>query len=215
MNRLQAELRRLYSRQDDGRVRTLVLELAAPGSWERLSGAWRGVQADLHLPAPGIAVSGVDSIQLWFSMEDPVPAAEAAEFLPALCRRYLEGVAAERVRLDPPQPGMPPRETAPGRWSAFVAADLASLFTDEPWVDMPPSADAQAELLAGLHAIKTADFRRALEQLRPAPGAESAAAPQDPRRFLLGVMNDPAVDLHLRIEAAKALLPYTEGPRGA
>jgi hypothetical protein len=26
-------------------------------------------------------------------------------------------------------------------------------------------------------------------------------------------MNDRAVDLHLRIEAARALLPYAEGPR--
>lgn len=30
----------------------------------------------------------------------------------------------------------------------------------------------------------------------------------DPKGFLLEVMNDPAVELHLRIEAAKALLPY-------
>jgi len=29
-----------------------------------------------------------------------------------------------------------------------------------------------------------------------------------PRQFLLDVMNNPAVELHLRIEAAKALLPY-------
>jgi hypothetical protein len=31
----------------------------------------------------------------------------------------------------------------------------------------------------------------------------------DARRFLTGVMNDPSVEVHLRIEAAKALLPYS------
>jgi hypothetical protein len=214
MNRLQSELQRLYAQHQDGRVRALVLEVMAPGSWERLSAVWRGVQADLELPAPAIAVSGVDAIQLWFSLAEAVPAEEAADFLEGLRRRYLEEVRAERVRLNPPQAGTPPRETSSGRWSAFVAADLASLFTDEPWVDMPPSADAQAELLAGLHSTKAADFRRAQEHLRPASAAEPGAS-QDPRRFLLGVMNDPAVDLHLRIEAAKALLPYAEGQRGA
>jgi hypothetical protein len=37
-------------------------------------------------------------------------------------------------------------------------------------------------------------------------------AEQSPRGFLLAVMNDPAVDLSLRIAAAQALLPYCDGP---
>ena len=37
----------------------------------------------------------------------------------------------------------------------------------------------------------------------------------DPKGFLLGVMNDKTVELHLRIEAAKALLPYFEGRGGS
>jgi len=46
-----------------------------------------------------------------------------------------------------------------------------------------------------------------------ADGPETINSPSqgkgmDPKGFLLGVMNDPAVELHLRIEAAKALLPY-------
>ena len=32
-----------------------------------------------------------------------------------------------------------------------------------------------------------------------------------PKAFLLAVVQDPAVALDLRIEAAKALLPYVEG----
>jgi hypothetical protein len=31
-----------------------------------------------------------------------------------------------------------------------------------------------------------------------------------PKEFLRNVMNDSTVELHLRIEAAKALLPYSE-----
>lgn len=31
----------------------------------------------------------------------------------------------------------------------------------------------------------------------------------DAKRFLTEVMNDPSVDMHLRIEAAKAILPYS------
>jgi len=35
-----------------------------------------------------------------------------------------------------------------------------------------------------------------------------------PRVFMLGVMSDKTIELHLRIEAAKALLPYFEGRFG-
>jgi hypothetical protein len=37
----------------------------------------------------------------------------------------------------------------------------------------------------------------------------------DPKGFLLGVMSDTTIELHLRIEAAKALLPYFEGRGGS
>jgi hypothetical protein len=40
--------------------------------------------------------------------------------------------------------------------------------------------------------------------------AGTAPEARDPKRFLLAVMNDPATDMPLRIEAAKALLPYFE-----
>ena len=65
MSRLQSELQRLYGRPVDGvatvgvdraaTVRAMVLELARPADWDLLSKAWRGVQADLELPAPAIA----------------------------------------------------------------------------------------------------------------------------------------------------------------
>ena len=77
MNRLQAEQQRLYLSHDSG-PRALMLALAQPGSWAGLAKVWQGVQADLELPAPAIAVSGTDSYQLWFSLAQPVAAQVSA-----------------------------------------------------------------------------------------------------------------------------------------
>jgi hypothetical protein len=188
MNRLDTELHRLYpAPAAPGQVRAMVLELARPASWEALSRVWQGVQAELELPAPAIAVSGVDGYQLWFSLAHAVPAAEAANFLEQLRRRYLADIAPERLAL-------------------------------HPWLDLPPGLDQQAELLSRLTSIKPAELGRALARLLATP--EAAQAPQaaaggaatTPKAFLLEVMNDRAAPLALRIEAAKALLPYLDDP---
>jgi hypothetical protein len=206
MNRLQAELQRLYAPGE----RALVMASPGPGSWERLGAVWLGVQADFQLPAPGISVSG-EGFRLWFSLAQPLPAERALAFLEGLRRRYLAGVPPERIAMEhAPAGAAPPLEVAPGRWTAFVAPDLAALFADEPWLDIAPSADAQADLLARLQSLPVADVERAIDTLTaaaPAPATQSVPR-QDARRFLLSVMNDPAIDLALRIEAAKALLPF-------
>ena len=212
MNRLQSELQRLYA-ADGGDVRALVLELARPADWDALGQVWRGVQADLQLPAPGIAVSGTDGLQLWFSLQQPVSAARAGDFLARLRARYLPGIAPTRVRAATQPPTVPAQDAATGNWSAFVAPDLAPVFADTPWLDIQPGAEGQADLLARLESVKPAAFDAAMLQLQPAatPAADPSAvdgAPQDvdPRRFLQRVLNDETVALALRIEAAKALL---------
>ncbi|MFN7123301.1 MAG: hypothetical protein ACK4NM_14855, partial [Hydrogenophaga sp.] len=76
----------------------------------------------------------------------------------------------------------------------------------------------QADLLSRLKSIKPAELEAALEHLQPdtpqsptvGHSALACPAPQDPRGFLQAVMNDPAVPLALRIEAAKALLPGSQ-----
>ena len=259
MNRLQAEFQRLYlpapaadPRPDaepsglvdsQGRVRALVLELARPADWALLAKAWHGVQADLGLPAPAIAVSGVDGLQLWFSLAEAISVAPAQAFLVALCQRYLPDVAPHRLALLPaPHAALPTGavlharpvpalQAQTGHWSVFVAPDLAPLFADTPWLDSPPGDDGQAKLLRGLRSITPAGWAAAWAQLfpqhfplaappdadRPASGAladvpalvhATPPAGADPQRFLLSVMNDQSVALALRIEAAKALLPY-------
>ncbi|MEO7576796.1 MAG: hypothetical protein ABIT83_04215 [Massilia sp.] len=256
MNRLQSELHRLYLTRSAadaesgdsssaligpaGAVRALVIELARPASWEVLAKVWHGVQTELELPAPAIAVSGTDGLQLWFSLAEPVAAARAHAFLDGLRSRFLPGIAANRLRLLPAsdasalQPQgharLVPALQAPGEnWSAFVAPDLAPVFADTPWLDVPPSEEGQAALLHGLQATKPAAFEAALQRLAPnAQQARSAAAidttgprpddrpatpddAADPKRFLRQVMNDDSVALALRIEAAKALLQHATG----
>lgn len=257
-SRLHAEFRRLYLCADAptepgadaglfdarNRVRALVLELGRPADWERLGAVWRGVQTELGLPAPGIAASGTDGLQLWFSLVEPVPPDVAQDFLARLGRRWLADLPAGRVTGWPQAPhGATPGEVArhvrpvpalneaTGNWSAFIAPDLAPLFADTPWLDIPPGDDGQAGVLGALASISPTAWAAALALLRsrseaPAPAAQAPAAHTpgaptpaahepsllgatthtEPRAFLLAVMNDGSVPLALRIEAARALL---------
>jgi hypothetical protein len=246
MNRLQLELDRLYAlgaNATDGTagdgvpashqqgIRALVLELTRPASWEQLASVWKGVQSDLALPAPAIAVSGGDGLQVWFSFASPISPSAAERFLHGLRARYLSGVASTQVRLirDKAElPLAPPVEVGTDRWSAFVTPDLASIFADTPWLDIPPNDEGQAAILRALEPIRPAAFDAALVQLGAIdgaePGATSAATPSaaaaartreqgdlDPARFLASVMNDETAPLAVRVEAAKALLGHWRG----
>ena len=129
MNRLQSEVNRLYGTQRpgsqdsdpqesslidaSGQVRAMVLELARPADWTMLSRVWQGVQVDLELPAPAIAVSGTDGYQLWFSLLEPVPAPQAMEFLESLRRRYLSDVRPQRVGRMPAWDASSPPQLRP------------------------------------------------------------------------------------------------------
>ena len=245
MDKLQAQWQRLYAASAAAQgaqvaVRAMVLELARPAEWTAVATVWHAVQVEMQLPAPAIAVCGPDGYQLWFSVAQPVPPAQARRFLDALRLRFWGDVKPERVRLllqgDGSSAAVCRQVPAPlaqeGTWSAFVAPDLAPVFTEEPWLDGPPNPDGQAELLARLDPMPLADFEQALRRLEvdaapshPAAHADSVpahgsvdsrsssamaqvGAHPGPRLFLLEVMNNDAVPLALRIDAAKALLPY-------
>ncbi|MGN6526252.1 MAG: hypothetical protein ACTHL8_07670 [Burkholderiaceae bacterium] len=219
MTPLQTEQGRLYPPATEDGVRTLVLELALPASWDALGRAWQGVQADLALPAPAIAVSGDDGLQLWFALARPVAPAAGAAFLEALRMRYLPDVRPAHVRARTSAPAVPPVSTGPERWSAFVTPDLASVFADTPWLDVAPGEEGQAAILRALQPIAPAAFETALVRLgahrrdeAPAPADPAAAARApvhaDPVRFLARVMNDESAPLALRVDAAKALLAH-------
>lgn len=247
MNRLQSELNRLYLARPSaptseaslvgasGTVRAMVMELACPPGWEALAKVWQGVQAELDLPAPAIAVSGLTGMQLWFSLAEPLAAAQAHAFLEQLRQRFVPDVDPRRVRLLPtpdataqqPEhhaPLVPAQQLSSDNWSAFVAPDLAPVFADTPWLDIPPSEDGQAALLQGLKTMSPAAFADAMAQLSatarvPQAAAMASSVPaaatvapaaQEAEQFLLQIMRDATVATALRIEAAKALLP---GPR--
>ncbi len=181
-----------------GQVRALVLELARPADWPLLSAVWNAVQTDLELPAPAIAVNGRDGYQLWFSLAQPVPAAQGLDWLDALRQRYLAEVKPQRVALLPVAPAsttdataalptrhadlVPALQPDSGVWSAFVAPDLAPMFADEPWLDLPPNLDGQAKLLARLVSMQAADVERTLGLLRsiPMPVPPAAGTPGAP-----------------------------------
>ena len=171
-----------------GHTRALVLELAAPADWSRLKAVWQGVQADLGLPAPAIAVSGTDGLQLWFSAPTPVPAADARRWLEALCRRYLPGLPPHRLRLFPrteptADAGHPATHAAPvparqadgATWSAFVAPDLVPLFEETPWLDSEPSEEGQAALLERVGVMKVGWFEAVVTMEAPRAAQASAA----------------------------------------
>ena len=203
MNRLQQELQRLYGPpagaslgldldarglvDEPGRVRAMVLELARPADWAALSAVWGGVQADLGLPAPAIAVNGSDGFQLWFSLLEPLPVPRAAAFLDALRRRYLGDIAPARVTMLPALDAAPARlplhawqvpalQADSGLWSAYVASDLVTMFADEPGLDMPPNPDGQAQLLEPLKLHHTGRVRTGVVAAQVGRGAGHARA---------------------------------------
>jgi hypothetical protein len=219
--RLQTELQRLFDTQPDAqcRVRTLVLGISGPADWPALAAVWRGVQTDLNWPAPAIAINGVDAFELWMPLQVAVSQEEARRALQHLCARYLGDVAPARWRLWPaldeglvaPPQAQPQLHAATGRWSAFVAPDLAAVFGDDPSLDLPPGDDAQAEVLSRIQPIPAADWQRAIASAAPPvrqthTSSTTTTPHDDPRRFLLSLMNDATVDMALRVEAAKALL---------
>lgn len=258
MDRLQSELARLFLPRSaaagtrvahdaamhalldaQGRTRTMVLGIAGRAGWEVVSRVWRGCQAELGLPAPAIAISGTDAFQLWFSLAEPLASADAHGFLESLCAHFLAEVDARHLQLlpapDPSSPGgvahaalVPAESARHGHWSAFVAPDLAPLFAETPWLDIPPGIDGQADLLSRLSSIGSGEFADAAAQLAPATCASADPRPQtaleaapsampdmsagsEAQAFLLRVMRDESVALALRIEAARALLQHACG----
>ncbi|NBW48658.1 MAG: hypothetical protein EBR49_00955 [Betaproteobacteria bacterium] len=250
-SRLQQEYSRLFlveGRDGDclvnelGLVRALVVEVTVPLGWKALSKAWYGVQTDFGLPAPAIAVSGTDAIQLWFSLANDIDSTTAERFFTALKLRHLPGIPPSQLRLFPMRDAssvprekhadlVPADRDGTGHWSAFISADLAAIFDVEPWLDMPPNMDQQADILSKLQSIKPDQLSTVLAALdsKTEREVEGVAAPSSnlgsssvgmtcsespevvslsPQEFLLQVMRNVQLPLQHRIEAAKALLPY-------
>lgn len=239
MSKLNQELQRLYGLSDqknlvgdgdaglnllgeDGRVRALVLGFERAADWARVGSLYQRLQEDLELPQPAISVSGQAGYQLWLSLADAIPLAEAEAFLEALRLKYLADMPPGRLKFYPSHNSMtvglvPALCEVSQKWSAFIDPTMGAMFVEESGLEMPPNRDRQADMLSGLKSVGGEDFQRALaillaESCSPEvvaqcsePGAAKHYA--DPKNFLLAVMNDPLASLDQRIQAAKALLP--------
>lgn len=171
----------------DGMARAMVVSFAKPDDWDAVENLYRLVQDDLDLPAPAISVSGRKGYRLWFSLDEPVPEAQATTFLAALCRRYLSDIPAGNLEFAPDADRatagkqavvklVPALHTSTGKWSAFIDPSLGGMFIDEPGLEMAPNMDRQASILAGLESIKAVDFQRALGILQQAAEADASTA---------------------------------------
>ena len=69
-----------------------------------------------------------------------------------------------------------PAEVREGQWSAFVAPDLAPVFVEATWLDIPPGAEGQADLLKSLKSITPQAWESALAILAPR-GPQDGARP--------------------------------------
>lgn len=209
---------------------------AADSEW--VTHVWQGAQAEAGLPAPALAVDGIEGWLVCFALPEPRPSTEACAALRELIRGLLRhaGVSASAGEVaawrfscwpqDLPAAASGgadeapvPRQMGADRWSAFVAPDLVPVFAESPWLDCPPSEDGQAALMARLQPMSTADWARLVKASGPdvapsrahEPGLSrqaDGAVADDPRSFLTAVMNDASVDMALRIEAARVLLAH-------
>jgi hypothetical protein len=231
MDRLSIARERLYGAGPQGSTRAMLIRFTQAGDWEALANLYQAVQEELALPAPALSVSGDQGYGLWFSLAQPVALDAASDFLAALRARYLAELPPARTELLPDiakAPAVPAQQAGSNRWSAYIDPTLGAMFSEEPWLEMAPNPDKQADLLVVLESIKAADFQQALAQLQATPvvpGNTDHASPpgtllqagsqfSDPQSFLLAVMNDASASPELRVEAAKALLPYVK-PRSA
>lgn len=208
----------------DSTVRTLVIAFTRASDWPVLASLYENLQIEYELPAPVIAVTP-GGFQLWLSLANPVSLADAQQFLQHLKARYLTALPAGRVLLLPATaagfselPLIPNLDPETQKWTAFIDPGMGSMFIDEPGLDIAPNPERQADLLVTSKSISTESFRRLLREMPDTHVLESCKTQSvpdavfpatnfnDPREFLLLVMNSSKVTLSDRITAAKALL---------
>lgn len=203
-------------------TRAMLLGFTRAADWAYAAALLGEIQDALALPMPAVSISATGGYRLWFSLAEPITIEQACAFLSGLRRQYLGELPPGAVEFWPDAEAgdarldltaLPPAADAEsGKWSAFIEPSLGGMFVEEPGLAMAPNNDRQADLLAGVASIQAGDFRRVLALLVSDVGLVSPVPSPaehftDPVRFLLSVMNDPAVSVAYRIEAAKALLP--------
>lgn len=163
-------------------MRALVLDFdtadAGEGEqhWRDLCTIANALQEKLKLPAPAVSISGRTGYALWLSLEEPVPMADAREFLTLLRTAWLP----EAVNRPDDWPRRcaepPPCRQANGKWAAFIHPSMGASFADDPALEMAPPLSAQVGFLEGLQSMKPAQFAQSLQLLRQQQGVPAPAA---------------------------------------
>lgn len=168
---------------DAGQVRAIVIPFRKMNGgdgaqhWSQLCSLANALQTELGLPAPAVSISGADGYGLWLSLEKPVPAAQAQQFLELLGKAYLPDMAIDPGAVLAPVELPPCLNQSSGKWAAFIHPGMGASFADEPGLEMAPPVAGQVAFLEGLHSISGEQLRHAMEVLQPALAA-SAAAPE-------------------------------------
>ncbi len=220
MDKLDSELQRLHFLPADEQ-RALGMRFLRATDWPAIATLCQAMQEELDLPAPVVSIDG-QGYQLWFSLAEAIDAGQATSFLDGLSARYLAGIPESCRQFGLPDARTPAPLADGERWAAFIDPGMGSMFVSEPWLEMAPNRNQQADLLTAFKSIRAADLAHALSLLQPANLAQQPAVPPEaatlptsgtftsPKQFLLAVMNDPRASAEQRLQAAKALLPYFE-----
>lgn len=154
-------------------TRTLCLTLKRASDWPYLASLLEGLQTELEIPLPAVAVVPEDEgggFQCWFSLAEPVACTAGAAFLRYLGTHFLSTLPPERwtgwpqalpVVDESGELPLPPQyDAASGKWSAFIDPRLGGMFADEPGLEFPPSAARQAEVLLAVRSVAVKDWQR-------------------------------------------------------
>jgi hypothetical protein len=174
----------------DGLIRALAIPFrkvfgdGESGHWDRLCVVANALQAELGLPAPAVSIDGASAYRLWLSLETPVPAAEAQDFLELLRQSYFPQTEVAPDAATAPvylPPCLNPRS---GKWAAFIHPGMGASFAEESGLEMAPPLAGQVGFLESLDSIDEMQFREALRKLEqrraPAPAPVQVPAPAEP-----------------------------------
>ena len=150
------------------------------GHWDRLCKVANALQADLGLPAPAVSIDGAAAYRLWLSLETPVAAGEAQDFLALLRQAYFPELELAPDAATAPvylPPCLNPRS---GKWAAFIHPGMGASFAEESGLEMAPPLGAQLGFLEGLDSIADEQFRQAVRKLEQRRGPAPARAQAEP-----------------------------------
>ena len=151
-----------------------VKDAAEGEHWKQLCEAANTLQADHGFPAPAVSVTGLGYC-LWISLAAPVPNAQARQFVRRVRQAWLPASAARGEVKMPPLP--PCLDVRSGHWAAFIHPGMGASFADEPWLEVPPPALAQAAFLESVQSVSAVCFADAFAALGPVEAPAPSAAP--------------------------------------